>query len=222
MNNHKGFSLVEGLLILVIVGLLGGAGWYVWNAKHKTDKNFNNADSASSSTFLYASRPNEDIAPDGWKYYADEAGDFSFYYPPSWTLQYKGCNPGLVLLGANERSAGRCGTESFGQITVYSKEGPPTSESYLREVHGYTNIQRFDAPEVDNIIGSKQSGEASGQQQESEIGTTGLADGTEVTFYLFYDQDADRTHTATYRQLAGTPDVLADFDRMVSTLTFGL
>ena len=222
MRNIRGFTLVEGLLILIILGLLGGTGWYVWQSKDKTDKSYKNSDSANSSTFLYASRPNEDVAPDGWEYYFDEAGDFSFYYPPSWILQHKGCNPGLVLMGANERAAGRCGTESFGQITVYSKEGPPTSESYLREAGGYTNIRRHDAPTADDIIGSKQSGKAIGQQQESEIGTTGLADGTEVTFYLFYDQDANRTHTATYRQLEGAPNVLTDFDRMVSTLTFGL
>ena len=220
--NRKGFALIEVLLLIFIAMALGGTGWYVWNAKKETDKNFNDSNSASNSTFLYASRPNEDIAPDGWEFYANHEGDYAFYYPPSWTLQDKGCNPGLVLLGANEQSAGRCGTESFGQITIYSEVGEVTSASYLQEGNGYRNVRWHDAPEAGGIIGAKQSGEASGQQQESEIGTTGLPDGTEVTFYLFRDQEDGRTHTATYRQLPGAPNVLADFDRMVSTLAFEL
>ena len=65
------------------------------------------------------------------------------------------------------------------------------------------------------------SGEAVGQQQESEIGTTGLPDGTEVTVYIFYEPDDNRTYTATYIQLDSYPNVLSDFDRMVTdTLRF--
>ncbi len=36
--NSKGFSAVEVLIIVVIVGVLGGVGWYVWNNKQKNDK----------------------------------------------------------------------------------------------------------------------------------------------------------------------------------------
>jgi len=34
--NQKGFSVVELLIVLVVIGLIGGAGWYVWQSKHKT------------------------------------------------------------------------------------------------------------------------------------------------------------------------------------------
>jgi type II secretory pathway pseudopilin PulG len=40
-NKQKGFSLVEGLLIFVIVGVLVGTGWYVWQSNKKTDKTLN-------------------------------------------------------------------------------------------------------------------------------------------------------------------------------------
>lgn len=43
MRNSKGFTLIEALLILVIVGLLGGTGWYVWSARSSTDKSLNQA-----------------------------------------------------------------------------------------------------------------------------------------------------------------------------------
>lgn len=37
-NNQDGFSPVEVLLLAVFVGLIGFVGWYVYNAKHSTEK----------------------------------------------------------------------------------------------------------------------------------------------------------------------------------------
>lgn len=33
-RNQQGFSTVEGLLIFVIVGLIGGVGWYIYHTKN--------------------------------------------------------------------------------------------------------------------------------------------------------------------------------------------
>jgi type II secretory pathway pseudopilin PulG len=30
-NNQKGFSVVELVLLIMVAGLVGGVGWYVWN-----------------------------------------------------------------------------------------------------------------------------------------------------------------------------------------------
>lgn len=50
MKNQKGFALLEGLLILVIVGILAGTGWYVINSKRKTDESLSNSSIASASS----------------------------------------------------------------------------------------------------------------------------------------------------------------------------
>ncbi len=42
-KNQKGFSAVEGLLILVIIGIIGVVGWYVVNSKDKTNKTYDNS-----------------------------------------------------------------------------------------------------------------------------------------------------------------------------------
>jgi hypothetical protein len=39
-KNQKGFSALEGLLIVVIVGMLGGVGWYVWHSQQQVDKTY--------------------------------------------------------------------------------------------------------------------------------------------------------------------------------------
>ena len=33
--NNRGFAVLEGLLILVIVGIVGGVGWYVLKTKEE-------------------------------------------------------------------------------------------------------------------------------------------------------------------------------------------
>jgi hypothetical protein len=48
-KKQNGFSVVEALLILVIVGILVGTGWYVWNSKNETDKVLNDTDKTSST-----------------------------------------------------------------------------------------------------------------------------------------------------------------------------
>jgi len=37
-RSQKGFAVLESLLILVIVAMVAGTGWYTWHAKNRTDK----------------------------------------------------------------------------------------------------------------------------------------------------------------------------------------
>jgi hypothetical protein len=48
--NQKGFAALEGLLILVIIAVIGGIGWYAVHTKHQTDKILSQADKISQST----------------------------------------------------------------------------------------------------------------------------------------------------------------------------
>lgn len=193
--------------------VLGGVGWYVWNAKNKTDNNFKNSDSANSSTIQYVTIDSAD-----WTPFSSSEGEYSLRHPPWWerAANLENCNPGLFMAGSEGKLAGRCGTESFGQITVSSVEGNHAGESELST--GYTDIARTTVT-IGGISGTKMTGEASGQQQESEIGTTGLSDGVEVTTYIFYTNG--RTYIATYRETIPPAGALRDFNTMIyKTLRF--
>jgi len=48
-NNQKGFAILEGALILVIVGIIGFTGWFVWHSKQNTDKTLNDTSNSSQS-----------------------------------------------------------------------------------------------------------------------------------------------------------------------------
>ena len=90
-TNQKGFSAIEGLLILVIVGLIGGVGWYVWQSKKNADKSLTtsqtqNAASPSKTT----TQPTQELAKpvftvhDGYTVYENKEIGFKFAYPKSW------------------------------------------------------------------------------------------------------------------------------------------
>lgn len=78
-RSQKGFGVVEGIFILVVVGILGFVGWYVWQSKNNTDNTLNVADSTSNSATK---------SPDpysGWKQYCSKLGNVCFKYPTNWT-----------------------------------------------------------------------------------------------------------------------------------------
>lgn len=80
MKNQKGFTVVEALLIFIIVGILGGAGWYVYNSNQKTNDSLTKADSSSSET---TSTENDKSCeqPGDWKEFINPEYKHSYYFP---------------------------------------------------------------------------------------------------------------------------------------------
>ena len=85
-KNQKGFALVEGLLILIVVGILAGTGWYVWNSRNNTDKSLDNTTKTSAFTKkpAKANVTSEANIPADWPVYKDTTNNLSFSYPSSW------------------------------------------------------------------------------------------------------------------------------------------
>lgn len=74
-TNQKGFSVLEAIFIVVIIGLLGLVGWYVYDTQaHKTSK------SSPNNTQAQANVKTEE----GDGTYRNDALGLSFSYPPRW------------------------------------------------------------------------------------------------------------------------------------------
>ena len=65
-KNQKGFSAIELVIVLVVVCLLTITGWYVYQARHKTNQN---------------------SIPNGWLTFKSADSNIKFSYPPSWHLK---------------------------------------------------------------------------------------------------------------------------------------
>ncbi|MDB5163622.1 MAG: hypothetical protein JWS12_239 [Candidatus Saccharibacteria bacterium] len=89
--NQKGFSAVEGLLILVIVSVIGFIGWYVWNSNKKTTTSYNNAaatNQAASTTKKSTSAASETAAKPTTKYFEVKEWGVKAPYDGTLTLRY--------------------------------------------------------------------------------------------------------------------------------------
>jgi hypothetical protein len=91
MKNTKGFAVLEGLLILVIVGILGFTGWYVLQARNKANKNLADANAANSSTTIYSHQSTTTTTETkdqyaGWKTCSSRLVGLSIKYPESWLV----------------------------------------------------------------------------------------------------------------------------------------
>lgn len=49
-TNQNGFAIIEALLIIIILSMLGGTGYYVWHSKQAADKTLNTASKTAQST----------------------------------------------------------------------------------------------------------------------------------------------------------------------------
>ncbi|HSX44934.1 MAG TPA: hypothetical protein VLF39_02365 [Candidatus Saccharimonadales bacterium] len=82
--NNKGFSAIEVILILVIISIVCGVGWYVWNAKKNTDTTYNAT--AKATTVTKPTAKTNAYSYSGWETYKSTSEGFSFRYPKSWNL----------------------------------------------------------------------------------------------------------------------------------------
>lgn len=215
MKKNQGFTLIEALLIFVIAGLLGGTGWYVWNARNNANKSAINADSANSSVAKSAKKVVADPTAN-WTAYSSKDGQFSLKYPTTWS--YNSCpdatNP-VLLMGPTAQTVGKCNSDFVGEILVTSVSGDKRSD-YSLDVKTYPDVKKA-AVTVAQVAGEKQTGTYTIAQGDQPA--LGPANGTKAINYVFFTNN--RTYIIQYQQQPNYPDVSADLDMLVTkTLKF--
>lgn len=207
-KNQNGFSFTEVLIVIVIVGLIATVGWLVWDRQQsKTTSN----ELVKTTNQQTTSKETESDPTKNWKIFSSAEGVYSLKYPNTWVQaeSQNYCSPGLLLLGGNATSVGKCASESFGQMSVDSVAGDMAAE-YRMSANYYSDLT-FKKVTVDGATGERQSGSYSGDVGESGFGPQ---KGDKMIKYVFVKNG--RTYTATYNVNSHYPDVLSDFDLMVT------
>ncbi len=96
-TNQSGFSVIESLLILVVVGILGFTGWYVYHSQQAASKNYSAAGNSMAPTYkkrtpaksgaTSISRASSVQNPSaGWKTGTLSYEKVTYQYPADWTV----------------------------------------------------------------------------------------------------------------------------------------
>ncbi len=209
--NNSGFGAVELIIILVIIALLAGGGWLFYSRRHKTTTTTTKTSvTASTSTTKTEVDPTAD-----WVSYSSKEGEYSLKYPKTWSTATNAdkCADGLLLLGADAASTGKCASDFGGQMqfvsTASTKDTYSLGSSYIDTTSEVVT--------VNGVTGRKLTGTYKSDGSEM-VG--GLKDGAKVTVYVFVTNG--RMYTMSYYSASASadyPDALSDFNTLV-TKTF--
>lgn len=90
-KNQNGFSVLEGLLLIVILGLIGFVGWYVWRASQNANKSLDNSADYLNTIAQQKREPepndiDEIIEESNLAEYKNESIGLSYQYPKDWRV----------------------------------------------------------------------------------------------------------------------------------------
>lgn len=205
-NRQQGYSVVAGILVLVIVGLIACVGLYVWQK--------NQAKPAINGTSQEASqKPQTNIETTDptaeWATYTSDTGKFSIKYPKAWVtaINPQNCADGIFMLGANSDSVGKCGSSSFGQMTITWRGdrqfcGDLNSDMWTQDSKEAAIVAGANATKI--TATAKMSDQVEGSMHE----------GAKTVQYCFVSNGM--AYIANYTQRAAYPDVLSDFNLMIT------
>lgn len=101
-QNQKGFSAVEALLVLVILALIGGVGYYVYKSRQEANKSQDNANKSSLEISQAAKKEAEKKPADeteGWLLYKPPTNEYEIRLPDGWKLERTEKAPHLAAAG---------------------------------------------------------------------------------------------------------------------------
>lgn len=211
--NSRGVAHI--LVILLVILLLGSVSYIAYTA-YKANQDNKQQEQSQANTDTQTSEEPEQDPTEGWKTFLSEEGEYSFRHPALWVIadNLESCNPGLVLLGANKNSVGKCATESGGQMSVSSTAG-----NYLSEYELNNEIYPNVSTEVVTVAGVEGKRQTGTYQADNELIGVGPEDGDKTVLYTFYTNS--RTYSAQLWLKDAYPDVTEEFDLLVTkTLKF--
>lgn len=126
MRAQRGFSAVETVIIVAVVGLLGFVGWWVYASRSDSKKEESTQNSNQQEEQQQRANTEQDETAD-WKSYSNTNLGISFKYPESWgEVVTEAGAPSGVLLGFSKNHSivfGSYGSVEGRSATIYDFSG---------------------------------------------------------------------------------------------------
>ena len=133
--DSKGFWGVESLLILVIIGLIGTAGWYVYNSQKKTTATPQQNNNSAAQSCDIKSDVVDNPAYKDWETYSSPKGNVSFKHPKLSTLSWSKIADTSPAASYSEAKEGQAYVGIEGEQAVNGPESGPASIIYFLKGH---------------------------------------------------------------------------------------
>lgn len=220
MKNQRGFSLVEGLLLFVLVGIIGGAGWYVYNSNKQANESLKNADASSKVTTKDIKANKEAVNTDEteqWISFTPDSKIYTIKIPDGWKLAHQNDECDCLFSSQLNYTAG---TRATIEKTQGGRGGPfgffisvDESNKSGERFKDYQMHENQGVIKVDGIEGTKYFYEEMSEQQGM-----GLEKGGKQYSYYFL-KDGKGIYIAYTRNPSETNN-LELFEKTVKTLQF--
>jgi hypothetical protein len=203
---QSGFAAIEAFLIVIVLTIIIGTGYYVWHANQKSNDTYNAAamTAQSSPPKKPAKKSTAVDSTAGWKPYSGSS--ISFKYPSSWTLTV--CDTSSILLGPTLGTAGHCNSDNIAQIQITIMEGDQVQNALFKPV-AYPDLQITSV----NVAGGSGKKQTATLHNESDTGI-GLPNGTKFISYLLLNKG--KTVNMAYSQTLSQTDVSGQFELIVN------
>jgi len=212
-KSQTGFAVIELVVLVVVLALAGGAGYYIWHTNQQSQVKLDAAKKATQSSNHISTKSTDPTAT--WTKYSNKDGGFSLKYPSSWLTAYS-CTTSAVLLAPSSSVRVDCNSAKVNQ--GYIEEiyvGPAFRFGCipLSLKDGFTNIQQQSVKTSSGVTATEYTAASNGNSGSL------FMKGTNVNDYYFTVNG--KCYEANYTQFPGYPDVSSDFNLMITkTLKF--
>jgi hypothetical protein len=151
-RNQKGFSAVEGILIFIIVAIIAGVGWYVWDSNKKTNDILNSADNTKIASPT-KNEPKTNESKDesvSWPRIESGKKTFSAQIPNGWGSLYRALDSEALFIGGVKQPV----YVKDAEVKVTDLEASGSDSPRVFEIFIYDNVSEPRGIATDFNIGS--------------------------------------------------------------------
>lgn len=222
-SDRRGFAAVETLLVVVIIGLIGFVGWYVYHAMKNTNSAYKAATTTSNSASpKFSSKKAKKatastVAPAtgdvtaGWTAITSPDSSFSFKTPTNWvslTCDKSGGSASTVYIASSASTLAACQSDNTGEADLTM-----TADNSAAAAPQKQGTDQSFSSESFTLNGTKGD-----KATEVTSADDALLPNTKIITYSFFSKG--KSFFAAYRQAKNATNDTATFDQIVQTWKF--